>query len=280
MQTMRNVFIVAATLALLWPAGAALAQETDTDVPQKLWFEIGGFRVASQTDLRLNGAVPGEDVDFERDLNVPNDTTEVYLEGYWRLGRRHQVSLNWTAVKRDGGGVTLGREIQWGDDVFRAGADVRATNDTSFLSGVSRFALYKNERFEVGPAVGLGYIWITATISGQAGVAGEEEEPVREVAAEAKTSSITGDIGGYFYWWPGRRFMARGDLRYIGVGLENADAEVLEGRASLTWYPWRQVGIGAQYSYTKLRYDRDRLIAGLGGTYQYDGLQILVSLAL
>ena len=276
---MRNIFIAAATLALLCPPGAALAQEMDTDVPQKLWFEIGGFRVASQTDLRLNGVLRGDNVSLERDLNVPSDTNRVYLESFWRLGRRHQVSLNWTVVKRDGGGVTLGREIQWGDDVFRVGAEVSTTNDTNFLSGVYRFALYKNEKFEIGPALGLGHIWITATISGQAGIAGEEEELVREVAAEAKASSITGDIGGYFYWWPGRRFLARGDLRYIAVGLDNADAAIAEGRASLTWYPWSQVGIGAQYSYTKLRYDRDRQITGLGGSIQYDGLQILVSVA-
>lgn len=274
---MRNAVIVAATLALLCPAVPALAQEMDTDVPQKFWFEIGGFRVASQTDLRLNGVLPGENVSLERDLNVPNNTNRVYLESFWRPGRRHQVSLNWTVVKRDGAGITLGREIQWGDDVFRVGAEVSATNDTNFLSGVYRFALYKNERFEIGPAVGLGHIWITATISGEAGIAGEEEELVREVATEAKASSLTGDVGGYFYWWPGRRFLARGDLRYMAVGLDNADAEVAEGRASLTWYPWSQVGIGAQYSYTKLRYDRDRLITELGGTIQYDGLQILVS---
>jgi hypothetical protein len=276
---MRYVSIVATILALLCPPGAALAQEMDTDVPQKLWFEIGGFRVASQTDLRLNGVLPGDNVSLERDLNLSKNTNRVYLESFWRPGRRHQVSLNWTVVKRDGGGITLGREIQWGDDVFRVGTEVGVTNDTNFLSGVYRFALYKNEKFEIGPALGLGHIWITATISGQAGIAGEEEELVREVAAEAKASSITGNIGGYFYWWPGRRFLARGDLRYIAVGLDNADAAIGEGRASLTWYPWSQVGIGAQYSYTKLRYDRDRQITELGGTIQYDGFQILVSVA-
>ena len=277
---MRSVLTFVA-VALLLPAvpTAAQAEETDTDVPQKLWFEVGGFRATTQTNLRLSGADPGDDVSFERDLDLPGNKTQAYLEAFWRPGRRHQVSLNWTRIKRDGGQVSLDEDIQWGDDVFRVGAEVQGATDSEFLSGVYRFALYKNEKFEVGPALGLGHIWITATISGQAGIAGEEEELVREVAAEAKASSITGDIGGYFYWWPGRRFLARGDLRYIAVGLDNADAAIAEGRVSLTWYPWSQVGVGAQYSYTKLRYDRDRLITELGWTIQYDGLQILVSVA-
>jgi hypothetical protein len=276
---MRTGLLVALASFVLLPAAPVAAQETDTDVPQTFWFEIGGFRVSTQTELRLNGGTPGDEVDFERDLNLPGNTTQAYMEGFWRLGRRHQVSANWTRIRRDGGRITLDDEIEWGDDVFRVGAEVQGATDSDFLSGVYRFALYKNERFEIGPSIGLGHIWITAGLTGQAGIAGGEDEAIRDVSVEGKASSITGDIGGYFYWWPGRRFLARGDLRYIAIGLDDADAAITEGRASLTWYPWSQVGIGAQYAYTKLRYDRDLLVTELGGVLQYDGLQILVSVA-
>jgi hypothetical protein len=276
---MRTLVIAALALAFSLPAGKAVAQETDTDVPQKFWIELGGFRVTTQTNLRLSGASPGDDVSFERDLDLPGNTTQAYLEGFWRLGRRHQVSLNWTSIKRDGGTITLDEEIEWGDDVFRVGAEVNGATDTDFISGAYRFAAYKNEKFEIGPAIGLGHIWITAGLTGQAGIAGGEGEEVRDISTEGTVSSITGDIGGYLYWWPGRRFLVRGDFRYIGIGLDEADAAITEGRASLIWYPWSQVGIGAQYAYTKLRYDRDLGVTELGGVLQYDGLQILVSVA-
>jgi hypothetical protein len=42
---------------------------------------------------------------------------------------------------------------------------------------------------------------------------------------------------------------------------------------------WRRVGIGAQYTHSKLRLDRDLLVTEFGGTYQYDGPQVLVSVA-
>jgi len=276
---MRLAVVAAVALTLSLPAVQSLAQEPDTDVPQTFWLEVGGFRVASQTNLRLNGSAPGDDVDFERDLDLPSTTTQGYLEGFWRLGRRHQVSLNFTRIQRDGRQVTIDEQIEWGDDVFRVGAQVQGTTDSDFISGVYRFALVKNEKLEVGPSVGIGHIWITATLTGQAGIGLGDDEAIREVRREATASSITGDLGGYLYWWPGRRWLARGDLRYIAVGLDGADASVTEGRASITWYPWRQFGIGAQYSYTKLRYDRDLLVTELGGTYQYDGLQVLVSVA-
>lgn len=273
---MRSPLTLALAFAVVLPAGEALAQETDTDVPQTVWLEVGGFRVSSSTRFRLSGSAPGDDVDFERDLEIPSSTTQGYLEAFWRLGRRHQVSANWTRIRRDGGRITLDDDIEWGDEVFPVGVAVSGTNDSDFLSGAYRFSLFKNEKFEVGPAIGIGHVWIDASLTGQVQV-GDGLSGERTVTGSV--SSITGDVGAFFYWWPGQRFLARGDARYIAVGLDGADAAITEGRASLTWYPWRKVGIGAQYAYTRLEYTRDLLDTNLGGNYQYDGLQVLLSVA-
>jgi hypothetical protein len=106
-----------------------------------------------------------------------------------------------------------------------------------------------------------------------------DEAAVAEVNVSRTASSITGDLGGYLHWWPGRRWLVRSDARYIFASFEESEASVTEARASLTWYPWRQVGFGLQYTYTKFRYDRDLLITDLSGLYQYDGLQIFANFA-
>lgn len=272
----RTALTVAFALGLWLPATGGQAQETNTDVPQAFWVEIGGFRVSSDTNLILNGSRPGDDVDFERDFDIPTNTTQAYMEVFYRPWNRHQFSLNWTRVQRDGPQVILEDDIEWGDSTFPVGVQVSASNDTDFLSGAYRWSVYKNDTFEIGPALGIGYIWIDASLTGQVAV-GDEVSEVRTVTGSA--TSITGDIGGFFYWWPGRRWMARGDLRYIAVGFDTGDASVTEGRASVTWYPWRQFGIGVQYSYTRLEYARDVIITELGGAIQYDGLQIMASVA-
>jgi len=56
---MRHTFLPLLVLALCVPAGGALAQEPNTDVPQTFWVELGGFRVQSDTRLRLSGGAPG-----------------------------------------------------------------------------------------------------------------------------------------------------------------------------------------------------------------------------
>ena len=56
---MRHTLFPLLALALCVPASGALAQEPNTDVPQTLWVEFGGFRVQSDTRLRLSGGAPG-----------------------------------------------------------------------------------------------------------------------------------------------------------------------------------------------------------------------------
>ena len=156
-------------------------------------------------------------------------------------------------------------------------SDNTGTNDTDFLSAAYRWSVYKNDKFEIGPAIGLGYFWLDASLTGRVQIGDDDLGGPETVRGEV--GSITGDIGGFFYWWPGKRWMARGDFRYIAVGLDDADASIAEGRASLTWYPWSRFGVGLQYQYTSVEYKRDVTITRLGGKIQYDGLQILASAA-
>lgn len=272
---------LASLIAFLSATVPAQAQRAETDVPQTLWLEAGGFRVASATRLSLFGEVsrPEDPIDFENAFEVPGTTTQGYLEGFWRAARRHQLSLGWQRIRRDGNGVTLETEIQWGDDVIEVGAAVQSTTDSDFLSGAYRFALFKNEKLEVGPAAGIGYTWITVALRAEWELTTGGETRATAIDSVSRQTSITGDLGGYLYWWPGQRWLVRGDFRFMALGLEEADAGITEGRASLTWYAWRNVGFSGQYLYTRFRYDRKRSTAGLNGNYQYDGLQFLVNVA-
>jgi hypothetical protein len=45
----------------------------------------------------------------------------------------------------------------------------------------------------------------------------------------------------------------------------------------VVYHPWRNIGIGLQYTYAKFRYDRDFLSRDLGGQLRYSGGQVVLS---
>lgn len=80
-------------------------------------------------------------------------------------------------------------------------------------------------------------------------------------------------------WWPVRRLLFRGDIRYIIIKPGDSEAELVDAAGGLTYYPWPKVGFGVHYSYDELRYDRGLLSSKLGGSYRYAGLQVVASFA-
>ena len=277
--------VVLAVLAIAWlfaPASPARAQSSGgTDVPDRFLFEAGGFNMFVSTNMVFNSlTLGGTTVNFEKELNLPDSAQRGYVEGYWRLARRHQLSVSYSRLNRTGSGATLTHDINWGGSVFPAGVTAVGKMDSSFFSGSYRFAVYRGQKFEVGPSIGFGYLALTAGIDATFSVAGPQGQAVSTTLSPENTEKTpTGDIGGYANWWLSKRWYARGDLRYIIVKPENTTASVTEGRGSLTWYPWTHFGIGGQFGYTKFRFDRTVRSTSLGGNYRYDGVQLLGSLA-
>lgn len=271
---MRTSVLAAVIVGLAAPS---LAQSASTDLSDRFQVDAGGFRVAADTNLEYSLLGQGGRVDFENDLDVPASATTLWFDGTWRLGRRHQVKLGFTRSKREGDGVALSRDITWGDRVFAAGLTARAETKADILAGYYRYALHRGDRLEIGPTVGVGYLWLGATIRATGTIGGEAGATESTIERTGRTGSITGAVGGYFNGWLGRRVVARGDLLYIVVTPGSSEASVTDGRLGLYWYPFRKVGFGGQYKYYKYRYERGIASADLGGSLRFHGAQGFVS---
>lgn len=268
--------VLAAALAAVpaqgQPAGAY------SDLPQAFRIDAGSFRIAADTKLEYSlGGRPTDEIDFEGEAGLPRNSTTFWLDGTWRVGRRHQLSLNFTRSHRTGEGKTLTRDITWGDQVFTAGLTAESESTADILTGYYRFAAFRNDRFEIGPAVGVGYLWLDATIRATGTVGGGGGSASRALSRTADTGAITGDLGGYVVGWLARRVVLRGDLLYIIVKGENSEDSVTDGRLGLYWYPWQKIGLGAQYKYYKYRSERSLLSTELGGTLTFQGIQAFAS---
>ncbi len=273
-------FVGAVAAVALLLASAAFAQSGGySDVPDRFRIDAGGFRIGADTELTFNTiGVIRPPVDFEA-LNLPDNATRFYIEGFWRPWRRHQFSLSWYNNNRSGDPFTIQRDITWGDRVIQAGATVAGKADSSYFSGVYRFAAYKNDRFEIGPSLGIGHLSLDAGINGQ-GTATLPDGGTISGPFDISRSlgQATGDLGGYFYWWAIRRLLVRADMRYIIVKPGDSEASITDGRASAVYHFTPHVGVGLQYTYTKFRYDRGILdLAKLGGSLRYRGGQVVLS---
>src|SRR5262245_31436042 len=99
-KLVRSSFIAIVAAAASLAASSAPAQSSYSDVPDKFRIEAGGFRIGADTNLAFNtSGGASQPVDFES-LDVPTNATRFYVEGFWRPGRRHELSLSWYSNHR------------------------------------------------------------------------------------------------------------------------------------------------------------------------------------
>ncbi len=276
MRTMIGGLLAAGLLAT-----PAFAQSSATwnGLPDRFQIDAGYFSLNANTVLRLNGpAGSGGDVDFEDDLGLDEQVDTFWVDARWRVGRRHQLELGFTQSSRDRANYTLERDFVWGGETYSAGLSASPESTAKILGGYYRFAAFRNDRFEIGPTLGVGYLWLDARIraTGTVTVPGGGTES-RSLDESASTGSVTGAIGAYAEAWPAKRLLMRGDFLYIKVSPEDSEASVTDWRLAATYYFTKNVGVGVQYKYYQYSYDRGILVSELGGELTFDGVQVFLA---
>ena len=52
----------------------------------------------------------------------------------------------------------------WGGENYSAGLKATTSGNADILGGYYRFAIVRNDRVEIGPTLGVGYLWLEARI--------------------------------------------------------------------------------------------------------------------
>ena len=142
------------------PGLRAIAAATWNGLPDRFQIDAGYFRLDADTVLRFEGT----EVDFERDLAVPEGVNTFWLDATWRAGRRHQVKLGFTRLRSERPDHTLTRPFTWGGETYPPGLSATSETGADIFGGYYRFALLRNDRYEVGPTVGIGHLSLDAPI--------------------------------------------------------------------------------------------------------------------
>jgi hypothetical protein len=277
---MKTVLGAVLTLGLLAsPAMAQSSYGTWNDLPDRFQIDTGYFRLSPTTKLRFNsGAGPGGEIELERDLGFDDVANTFWVDGTWRLGRRHQIKLAYTRLSREALDYEIQRDFSWGGETYNAGLAADSDSTTDIIGGYYRFAVVRNDRFEIGPSIGIGYIWLDARIRATGTVTVPGGGTVsRTLDQGASTSSITGAVGGYASAWATERLLLQGDFLYIKVTPENEEAAVTDWRIGANYYFFRNAGLGVQYKFYRYSYDRGIVSAKLGGEITYKGVQVYAS---
>ena len=273
-ESMKTILggVLAASLSVS-PAFAQSSSGAWNGLSDRFRIDAGYFGLTAENVLNYHGG----DVDFEKDLGLDKGVNTFWVDATWRVGRRHQLKLSYTRFARERAGYTLGRDFVWGGETYNAGLSATTTSGSDILGGYYRFAVYRNNRFEIGPTIGVGYLWLNARIEATGTVSGPGGSQSRTLDESASTGAMTGALGGYTNGWITKRLAARADFLYIKVSPESKTESVTDWRIGADYYFFRNAGLGVQYKYNKYRKTLNASSTELGGEVVYKGVQVFLS---
>jgi hypothetical protein len=243
-------------MALAAATGVAFADNSNPDISPaldrfSLW--LGAYEPDTNTTVSagLNDPAVKGKLDLQHDLGFPSHQTVPRARLDFLLGESQGFSFDYYRIDQSRT-RTLDKAVGFDGNTFGAMASV--TGRVNFDFGSAAYKWWFGHGSDVfGIGVGAAYYRVHAGISGQATVYGPFIGKASAYASTATTQSA---------WAPelqlGWRHAFSNNLRmYINASGVKKNGNHLGGHIydaalGLEWFPWRNLGFGAEYDYTRI----------------------------
>lgn len=244
---MRRIGAAVALFSLAAASGSAFAQQSPA--LDRVSLSVGGYYANVDTTIGAsdkNGLLNG-DVSLENDLGFKDHETVPRARLEFLVGDSQGFSFDYYSVNR-ARSKTLSGDISYAGNDYSAAATVQGKLDFDFGSAAYRWWFgHGNDVFGVG--LGGAYYQVNASISGDASYNGE---PVGEASSSSHDSAWApmlqlGWRHAFNDQW--RMYVDASGVKKNGGRFSG---HIVNAALGLEWFPWTNVGLGAEYGYTRI----------------------------
>ena len=241
------------TIVLLVPVVAS-AQDGDALHPllESRWtVNVGAFFPDQNFQLKANGALPGDEVDFDERVGVSNSETTPVLTARWRFGEKWSL---WGQAWRteNSGKAELVEDVEWQDLVFAAGTNVAGGIDTSVVRIFAGRTMLSGPRHELGIGLGLHWFEIEAYLQGDVLTS---EGDLSFARSSADAALPLPNIGGWYHFALTDRWLFEVQLDWLSASVGDYSGSLLNGAIGVQWQLMKNVGVSLKYQGFQLNGD-------------------------
>jgi len=243
----RNAGRAATLLALALASGSVFAQQSPALDRVSIW--LGGYDAHMDTTIGASDKSNQYSGDFslEKDLGFKDHKSVPRARIDFLVGDSQGFSVDYYSVNRENT-KSLSRGISYNGNDYNADASVRGKLNFDFGSAAYRWWFGQgNDVFGLG--LGAAYYRVHAGISGQASLNGD----VLGQASSSTTDSAwapTLQLGwrhAFNDQW--RMYIDAAGVKKNGGKL---NGHIVNAALGVEWFPWKNVGMGAEYSYSRI----------------------------
>lgn len=247
--------LLAGALPLLLAAAPAHAQGfmSNAFIPpgqETFSIDLGGIVNRFDSHVRLNGqTTAGSDINLENN-DLDRNLSSFIVDGTWRFLPNHRLDGLYYGGKRSGSRTYEGN-IDIGDQDFPVGATVGLNTKTEIFDLNYRWSFVHTPQWEVATVLGLYGGTFKYDFSAVGTVNGTQRTYNKSVSTTVPLPVI--GLSADWYLDPRWRMSAMGAGIKANIGDVDGHAYVVT--VSTDYMLWRNLGVGARYTYTDISAD-------------------------
>jgi len=248
-----------------WSVNVGLAYNADVFNPRDFPYEekkprwtlrVGAFFDNVSTDIqpRNSEGIPGQIIDLENALGIPDDRVALQGELFWRVAHYHRFELGYFELGRNSSAVLVEPLMFPAGDDIPAGATVAVSTRFSTLFATYSYSFMRDAQKELGLTAGLHHTKFRTNFSADTGqqekVSGETTLPV---------------IGLHGSVSIGQKWLLAARAQFFGAEFDHYEGTLIYGSLELSRLMGENTALGFAYSLYSMDLTSNR--SDILGTY-------------
>ena len=266
---------VAFIVVMFWVPALATAETEDDYHPflsDQFNLDIGYFWPDVDFDLRVNGASPGEEIDFDESVGLSDSQSSGAANFRWRFGEKWSFwGQYWETSSSSSAELT--EDLEWEDVVFKAGTFAAGGADLKVVRVFFGREFSQGLNYEFGLGAGLHWLELGAFLAGEIII---DEDTTGFHRANVEAAFPMPNFGGWYLysWSPKWVFQAR--LDWLSVEIDEYSGGIWHAQAGINYQAFKNIGLG--FYYKKFTLDGDVNKDSWSGTLELDQTGPMITL--
>lgn len=208
----------------------------------------GAFWPQKAFELGAGGALPGDDIDFDKTFRFEDASTTAFGNFRWRFSDNWSLGVEGWKLDSSGGAI-LTEDVVWDDLVFREGSFATAGVDLKLVRVFLGRKLWHSDTYETGVGVGAHWMEINAFIEGEVRV---DEEATGIQKGDVGTEFPLPNIGFWYLQALSPRWAASVRVDWLSAGIDRYSGQLWNAQAGVHFQAAEHVGLSLSATYFEL----------------------------
>jgi len=209
-------------------------------------FASRGFRVTAEGSITPQ--IPRQYVDFESDLDLDDSPELFVVEFRWQFGQKWNLGLQYFQSAREGR-RTLDRTIEWNDDIFEIGADVRVSTSVDITRIVVSRHFIKRDGHDFRLTGGIHWLDLAGEFRGEATLGDGTTE---FTTSKASASLPIPNVGAVYQYSPSAKWLLALRADWFSATVGDYSGGIWNVMTTANFQIGKHFGIGAGYQFFQL----------------------------